>query len=355
MYFREFGIPARIAKCSSVEELEAQIKTYNGKKNCYSSVYVFDKEKDNGKTDYESAVVNTIWFDFDDAKDTTKCLKDIRKFIRRFCNPLKITPRVYLTGGKGFQMNIDFKTPVELPNHIKREAIKDYLKHLKKKYFLKTLDDICINNSVSCMRRIVNTAYISKIEGIPTGVWCTQFTVAQIMDCDIAELYALAMENNGAKYPPIKSPKAQRNFVEFICDKYEIEHTVSNGIDYLLNKLEEKVGSISLSSDISNEYIKPPRKCIIELIERNIKHGHSSHENNNVIAMELINAGWRDKDISFVFKSIYNEPAGDWGWYTDDINIAGRQIITLKAKAINRYSHDKVMELGICNGKCNSV
>jgi len=355
MYFREFGIPARIAKCSSVEELEAQIKTYNGKKNCYSSVYVFANEKDNGKTDYESAIVNTIWFDFDDTKDVSKCLKDVRKFIRRFCNPLKITPRIYLTGGKGFQMNIDFQTPVDLPNHIKREVIKDYLKHLKKKYYLRTLDDICINNSVSCMRRIVNTAYISKIEGSPTGVWCTQFTVAQIMDCDIAELYAMAMEDNGTKYPPIKSPKAQRNFVEFICDKYEIKHTVSNGLDYLLNKVEEKVGSISLSSSISNEYIKPPRKCVIELIERNIKRGHSSHEENNVIAMELINAGWRDKDISFVFKSIYNEPAGDYGWYTDDINIAGRQIVTLKAKAINRYSHDKVMELGMCNGKCNSV
>ena len=355
MYFREFGIPARIAKCSSVEELEAQIKTYNGKKNCYSSVYVFANEKDNGKTDYESAIVNTIWFDFDDTKDVSKCLKDVRKFIRRFCNPLKITPRIYLTGGKGFQMNIDFQTPVDLPNHIKREVIKDYLKHLKKKYYLRTLDDICINNSVSCMRRIVNTAYISKIEGSPTGVWCTQFTVAQIMDCDIAELYAMAMEDNGTKYPPIKSPKAQRNFVEFICDKYEIKHTVSNGLDYLLNKVEEKVGSISLSSSISNEYIKPPRKCVIELIERNIKRGHSSHEENNVIAMELINAGWRDKDISFVFKSIYNEPAGDYGWYTDDINIAGRQIMTLKAKAINRYSHDKVMELGMCNGKCNSV
>ena len=355
MYFREFGIPARIAKCSSVEELEAQIKTYSGKKNCYSSVYVFGAEKDNGKTDYESAVINTIWFDFDDNKDVSKCLKDVRKFIRRFCNPLKITPRIYLTGGKGFQMNIDFQTPVDLPNHIKRDAIKDYLKHLKKKYYLNTLDEICINNSVSCMRRIVNTPYISKIEGTPTGVWCTQFTVAQIMGCDIAELYAIAMEDNGTKYPPIKSPKAQRNFVEFICDKYEIKHTVSNGLDYLLNKVEEKVGSISLSSDISNEYIKPPRKCILELIERNIKRGHSSHEENNVIAMELINAGWRDKDISFVFKSIYNEPAGDYGWYTDDINTAGRQIITLKAKAINRYSHDKVMELGMCDGKCNSV
>jgi len=353
MYFREFGIPARIARCFDVDELKTQVSTYNGKKNCYTSVYVFDdaRDKADGKTTYESAIINTIWFDFDHNKDVEKCLKDVRKFIRRFCNPLKITPRIYLTGGKGFQMNIDFHSPVDLPEEIKRQAIQEYLRHLKKKYYLHTLDDICINNSVSCMRRIVNTAYISKIEGTPTGVWCTQFTVAQIMDSDIAALYAMAMEDTGIHYPPIKSKKAQRNFVEFLCDFYKIQHTVSYSIDYLLNKIEEATSSISPMTSISNEYIKPPRKCIIKLIERNIKRGHSSHEENNVIAMELINGGWSDRDISFVFKSIYDEPAGDWGWYSNDFNKAGRHIVTLRAKSINRYSKDKLIQLGLCEGE----
>tara|TARA_Y100000310_G_C20625112_1_gene785409 strand:- start:412 stop:1485 length:1074 start_codon:yes stop_codon:yes gene_type:complete len=357
MYFREFGIPARVARCYEVEDLNKQIKKYNGKKNCYTSVYVFDDvlDKEGGKTNYNSASLNTIWFDFDHNKNVEKCLKDVRKFIRRFCNPLKITPRVYLTGGKGFQMNIDFHSIVELPESLKRKAIQEYLKHLKKKYYLSTLDDVCINNSVSCMRRIVNTAYISKIEGTPTGVWCTQFTVAQIMDSGIDTLYAMAMEDTGAQYPPIKSPKAQRNFVEFVCDMLEIKHTVSYGVDYLLNKIEEKEGSISPSSTKSSEYIMPPRKCVIELIERNIKRGHSGHEENNVIAMELINGGWKDRDISFVFRSIYDEAAGDWGWYTDNLNEAGRHIITLRAKAINRYSKDKLMTLGICKNKCRCI
>ena len=57
------------------------------------------------------------------------------------------------------------------------------------------------------------------------------------------------------------------------------------------------------------------------------------------------------KDISFVFRSIYDEAAGDWGWYTDDINKAGRQIETLRGKAINRYSKDKLHELKLCNTK----
>jgi len=350
MYYREFGIPARIARCYTVEELEAQIDKFNGQKNCYTSVYVFDDAVEiDGKTNYESAVINTIWFDFDDNKDVNKCLKDVRKFIRRFCKPLKITPRIYLTGGKGFQMNIDFHSPVDLPEHIKRDSLKKYLKHLKKKYFLNTLDDICINNSVSCMRRIVNTAYISKIEGTPTGVWCTQFSVEDVMKLSIEELYALAMENNETTIPTEKSAKAQRNFVEFLCDEHDIRHTVSNSIDYMVNKLTEATSSIKPMLSISSEYIKPPRECVIKLIERSIERGHSSHEDNKVIAFELINAGWSDKDISFVFKSIYNEPAGNWGWYTNDPNKAGNKIDAIRAKGINRYSGDKLLELKVCN------
>ncbi len=249
-------------------------------------------------------------------------------------------------------MNIDFHSPVDLPKHIKRDSIKAYLRHLKKKYFLRTLDDICINNSVSCMRRIVNTAYVSKLTGEPTGVWCTQFSVEDIMKLDIAALYAIAMEDTGKTIPPEKSTKAQRNFVEFICDTYDIEHTVSNGIDYLLNKLDEATSSIKASTSISNEYIKPPRECIMKLIEHNIERGHSSHEENNIIATELINAGYRNKDIHFIFESIYNEPGADWGWYTTDPNTAGRQIEQIRSKALNRYSKDKLIQLRICTEQC---
>ena len=353
MYYREFGIPARIAKCSTVEELEAQVKKYSGKKNCYASVYVFDKESEieKGRTNYESALINTLWFDFDHNKDVEKCLKDVRKFIRRFCNPLKITPRIYLTGGKGFQMNIDFQSVVVLPAHIKRQVIRKYLEYLKKKYYLSTLDDICIKNSVSCMRRIVNTPYISKIEGTPTGVWCTQFTVAQIMDCDIAELYAMAMENTGAVYPPIKNAKAQRRFVEFICDEYEVTHTVSNSIDYLLRQIDVATSSTTLGYGFSSDNIKPPRECVLKLIERSIERSYSNHEENKVIAFELLNAGWSNGDISFVFKSIYNEPADGIGWYSNNPNEAGSNIVALRAKGINRYSCDKLHELKVCMEK----
>ena len=356
MYFREFGIPARIARCYNVDQLEEKIAEFNGKKNCYTSVYVFDDTTDptEGKTSYDSAVLNTVWFDFDDEKDVMKCLRDIRKFIRQFCNPLKITPRIYLTGGKGFQMNIDFHSAVDLSDGLKRDMLRKYLTHIKTKYKLKTLDQACINNSVACLRRIPNTQYISKITGEPTGVWCTQFTVAQVMDNDIAALYAMAMENTGTKYPPIRNKKAQRNFVEFICDELDIEHTVSVGVDYLLDKINN-VESPTKHATYSNDYIMPLRKCIIELIERNIERGHSSHEENKIIGMELINAGFSNRNIHFIFESIYNEPGRDWGWYTDDPDKAGHIIENMREKALNRYSKDKLIQMKICEGNCSCV
>ena len=39
-------------------------------------------------------------------------------------------------------------------------------------------------------------------------------------------------------------------------------------------------------------------------IREKIEKGHSGHTDNNVIATELINAGWKDFDIGNVFKFI---------------------------------------------------
>ena len=354
MYFREFGIPARIARCYNIDQLEQKIAEFNGKKNCYTSVYVFDDSVDRveGKTSYDSAVLNTLWFDFDDEKDVNKCLKDVRKFIRQYCKPREIIPRIYLTGGKGFQMNIDLYSPVDLSDILKRDMLRNYLTFIKKEYKLKSLDQACINNSVACLRRIPNTQYISKIEGTPTGVWCTQFSLDEIMKLDIAALYAMALDGpRTEEFESTKSKKAFRHFVEFMCDENEIKHNVSLSVTYLLDKLNNTISTIKHSS-IQHDYIMPLRGCIIELIEQNIERGHSSHEENKIIGMELINAGCSNHDIHFIFESIYNEPGRDWGWYTENPDKAGHIINNMREKALNRYSKDKLIQMKVCTGDC---
>ena len=200
-----------------------------------------------GKTNYESAVLNTIWFDFDDNKDLKKCLMDVRRFVRQYCKPNDITPRIYLTGGKGFQMNIDFYSFLDIPPSMKRKALKEYLLHLKKKYFLSTLDERCVNNSVSCMRRIPNTHYVSNLTGESTGVWCTQFSVEDMLKLSIEEMYAVAMDGPNEVIEIERSKRAQRDMLDFICDLYSVPHTVSNSADYLYRQLY-KVAETETSS-----------------------------------------------------------------------------------------------------------
>ena len=45
---------------------------------------------------------------------------------------------------------------------------------LKKEYVLTTLDTQCVNNSVSCMRRMSNTPYLNKKTKEPSGKYCIQ-------------------------------------------------------------------------------------------------------------------------------------------------------------------------------------
>jgi hypothetical protein len=265
--YREFGIPARIEKPESREELEELIGVYNGKKSCYTSVYAFDDGKG-----YESAYINNIWFDFDHKKDIDKCLKDIRKFYKRYCKPNNITPRIYLTGGKGFQMNIDFHSFLDIPSSMKRKSLKQYLLHLKKKYFLSTLDERCINNS--------------------TGVWCTQFSVDDMLKLSIEEMYGVAMDGPNETIGIIRSKRAQRDMLDYICDLYSVSHTVSNSADYLYSELY-KVAETETSSYPSEGNFTLDLKKLDNVVERGGKtiarcpacasRGRDSHGNHLVI------------------------------------------------------------------------
>ena len=274
--------------------------------NCYISVYTFTGELESGKTDYDSAIINTIWFDFDHDKDVSKCLKDVRKLYQRYCRPRSLMPNFYYTGGRGFQLNIDFPEPLLLPNYVKKTAIRDYLLHLKKKYTLTTLDEQCINNSVSALRRISNTHYIDKKTKEPNGRLCIELSLYDIMNKSMEEIIELSHElptplNIQSGY---RNDMASIELLHYVCKDMDIPYTPTNSVEYLLNEINKREGLVSKTQiDLAN-YLKPPRKCVVNLIDKNMKRNHSGHTENNVIATELICAGWKDEDISFLFQSM---------------------------------------------------
>ena len=124
-------------------------------------------------------------------------------------------------------------------------------------------------------------------------------------------------------------------------------------MDYLYNEIAKSAGAVTTKVTFQAEYIKPVRPCVQKLIDSCIQKGHSHHEQNNIIATELVNGGYADADISFIFKSIYNEPAGDYGWYSDNPREGGRQIKLIRGKALNRYSKDKLIQANVCSSECN--
>ena len=53
-----------------------------------------DAAEIDGKTNYESAVINTMWFDFDDNKDVNKC-KQMFKGYKKIYTPVLQTTKDY--------------------------------------------------------------------------------------------------------------------------------------------------------------------------------------------------------------------------------------------------------------------
>ena len=351
--FREFGIPARIATFNSKESGDALIKEWTGRKNCYVSVYAFDEMKGKKGTNYDSAIIETIWFDFDDDENVTNCLEDVRKLYAEFCVPKNLTPRIYYTGGRGFQLNIDFPY-LPLPTHIKRDAIRDFLTHLKTKYKLKTLDQKCINNSVVCLRRMVNTPYIDKKTNQKNGRYCIQLEVEEMLEYTMEEIEKLSEwpRTRSFNIDREKNEGAAKGLLQYVCNALKIKFTSTNTIPYLLDVINE-------SDDSHKKYTKsrvtgfvyPVRPCIKKAIQRAIGKGTNDHTANTAIAAELINADWKDQDIAFVFSSIYEGESGNkWGWYKDNGEV-GFQIKNLRAKAINRFSKNRLMQYKICKDK----
>jgi len=309
------------------------------------SVYAFDKQDD-----YDSAIIETIWFDFDDDDDVDNCLQDVRKFYDRYCAPRNIVPRIYYTGGRGFQVNVDF-VRLDIPDYLKRKVIREYLTFLKDKYKLKTLDQHCINNSVTCLRRMVNTPYLDKKTFEFKGRHCIQIEVSEMLEYSMEEIESLSVWPRVRFFdiPRDKNEMAAKDILSYVCHELDIKHTPTNSVNYLVRKISEVEEKETIQVD-NTDFIRPVRTCVQQLINKSIMTGHSGHTENNVIATELINAGWKDRNIAFVFSSIYNdEPGESYGWYKNNAT-TGPQIFNLRAKSINRFSKNRLIQLNICKG-----
>jgi len=91
---REVGSPRKTVY--SKKELLDYINLYNGRKNAiYSSIYYFDTVTITNRPDYETAVIDCLYFDFDD-KDCD-AYNEVKK-LHLFCKDKNIKHKINMSG-----------------------------------------------------------------------------------------------------------------------------------------------------------------------------------------------------------------------------------------------------------------
>lgn len=80
--YKDFAIPARIAKCQSDKEIAAYVNKYNGFVDCYCSLFWYDiVGKDILNNDIRESKIDKAFFDFDN--DNTSAKKFVEYLIKK--------------------------------------------------------------------------------------------------------------------------------------------------------------------------------------------------------------------------------------------------------------------------------
>lgn len=163
--YREFGRPKRIF-CDNKIELIKLINRYNGRTNCYKTVYGFKKAFNHSYRsipNYDTAVIDRIFMDFDEPNSYEKMLRAHHKLLKEH-----IMHYVIFSGG-GYHIyaltlieNIINKKPA-----LKRCALK-----------ISEEQDMQVTGDLARISRIPFTFHMEN------RVWCTPLTEKEIMKGD---------------------------------------------------------------------------------------------------------------------------------------------------------------------------
>lgn len=102
LFPRQIGLKRAI--CRSLEEYDTYVRRMNGRTCLYTSLYSFDVERD-----YDSAVMDRAWWDFDMNDDYT--MEDVKHDVAALIMRLEGDVRLVATG-RGFHIHQMFKRPV---------------------------------------------------------------------------------------------------------------------------------------------------------------------------------------------------------------------------------------------------
>lgn len=297
--YREIGIPYTIGKVETPEQVKEFIDKYNGKKNCYISLYTY---KDEAK---DSAILHTILLDFEPKCNTCHHSleyfkdKNMWKCMNKNCEDVGLNKiygyetgleqckqdilddnfvklhkgysRYFFTGGHGFHLLPRFQD-IHLLKY-KNEAMNRVREYIKNKYKLETL---CMGTSggVSQKIRLTNTKHLT------TNLYCIELTIDELK-LPMKDIIRLSQRPRDMEV----YTKYSKWFEKKVYDYDEIVGYERRGYRSLNNFKKDKI-----------------RPCIQQMIDNEV-HGY---DENFMICMELIRVGKTDYQIMMKFKG--NEP-----------------------------------------------
>jgi len=165
----------RIHRIGSLDKLAGLVKAYSNRLGFYVSVYAYEPKNRHGKLDYNTAIIDRLYLDFDSAENLGLAL-DEASTVRDVLQDVSIEAMSYFSGMKGTACYIDFS-----PSAIAVENQKEVLglfwdivnEGLEMNYTalnLTTLDRSSVRGDIARVSRLPNTPHQSGLFCIPLTI-----------------------------------------------------------------------------------------------------------------------------------------------------------------------------------------
>jgi hypothetical protein len=168
----------RIHRIGSLDKLAGLVRAYSNRPGFYVSVYAFEPKNSPGKLDYDTAIIDRLYLDFDSKEDISLALYETCR-TRDALQDLSIEVHSYFSGQKGTANYIDFSpTPIAVEN--KKEVlglfwdiVHEGLYSGSRRLVLSTLDGGSVRGDIARVSRLPNTPHKS-------GYFCVPLTARDV-------------------------------------------------------------------------------------------------------------------------------------------------------------------------------
>ncbi|MFZ3168598.1 MAG: CHC2 zinc finger domain-containing protein [Candidatus Methanoperedens sp.] len=162
----------RIHRIGSLDKLAGLVRAYSNRPGFYVSVYAFEPKNSPGKLDYNTAIIDRLYLDFDSKEDLNMALYETC-MTRDALQDLSIEAHSYFSGQKGTANYIDF-SPTSIAVENKKEVlglfwdiVHEGLYSGSRRLILSTLDGGSVRGDIARVSRLPNTPHKSGYFCVP--------------------------------------------------------------------------------------------------------------------------------------------------------------------------------------------